>query len=145
MTRHLGGDIVEQYVIGALDAESVRFVEGHVAQCAECAKLLQQEAQLEVGLHETARLKNVVSLSSRRRRTVAVVAAAAAALAAGLVLVFSIDAEPPAAAQPKLRRCVDESTASKCISQAQFDGVITLGPNGEPIVPRYDVVPGAAP
>ena len=145
MTRHLGGDIVEQYVIGALDAESVRFVEGHVAQCSECAKLLQQEAQLEVGLHETARLKNVVSLSSRRRRLVAVVASAAVALAAGLVLVFSIDTEPPAAAQPKLRHCVDQSTATECISQGQFDGVITMGPNGEPIVPRYDVVPGAAP
>ena len=33
MTRHLVADIVEQYVIGALDAESVRFVEGHVAEC----------------------------------------------------------------------------------------------------------------
>lgn len=145
MTRHLGGDIVEQYVIGALDAESVRFVEGHVAQCPACAKLLQQEAQLEVGLHETARLKNVVSLSSRRRRVAVIASAAAAALAAGLVLVFSIDTEPPAAAQPKLRHCVDQSTASECISQGQFDGVITIGPDREPIVPRYDVVPGVAP
>jgi hypothetical protein len=146
MTRHLSGDIVEQYVIGALDAESVRFVEGHVAQCPACARLLQQEAQLEVALHETARIKDVVSLSSRRRRLVAVVAsAAAAALAAGLVLVFSVDTEPPAAAQPKLRHCVDQSTASECISQGQFDGVITIGPNRELIVPRYDVVPGVAP
>ena len=146
MTRHLSGDIVEQYVIGALDAESVRFVEGHVAQCPACATLLQREAQLEVALHETARLKNVVSLSSRRRRLVALVAsAAAAALAAGLVLVLSIDTEPPPAAHPKLRHCVDRSTATECISQGQFDGVITIGPNREPIVPRYDLVPGAAP
>lgn len=144
MNKHLAADIVEQYVIGALDAESVRFVEGHVAQCPPCAKLLQQEAALEVALHETVRRPKVVSLNSRRRR-IAAVASAAAVLAAGLVLVFSIESEPPAAAQPKLRRCVDASTASQCISQGQFDGVITIGPNLEPIVPRYDVVPGVRP
>ena len=68
MTQHLVTDIVEQYVIGALDAESVRFVEGHVAHCAPCAKLLQQEAALEVTLHQAGRHLKVVSLSSRRRR-----------------------------------------------------------------------------
>ena len=145
MNKHLVADIVEQYVIGALDSESVRFVEGHVAQCPACAKLLQQEAALEVALHETAQHRKVVSLSSRRRRIGAVVASAAAVLAAGLALVFSIEREAPPAAQPKLRRCVDAATASECISQAQFDGVITIGPNLEPIVPRYDVTPGVRP
>ena len=145
MTRHLVEDIVEQYVIGALDAESVRFVEGHVAQCAPCAKLLQEEAALEVALHETVRRTRVVSLTSRRRRIGALVASAAAVLAAGLVLVFSLESDPPAAAQPKLRQCVDASTATECISQGQFDGVITIGPRGEPIVPRYDVTPGVRP
>ena len=143
MQKHLVADIVEQYVIGALDAESVRFVEGHVAQCAACAKLLQQEAALEVALHETVRRTNVVSLTSRRRRIGALVASAAAVLAAGVVLAFSIESPPPAAAQPKLRQCVDATTATECISQAQFDGVITIGPRGEPIVPRYDVTPGS--
>ena len=145
MTQHLVTDIVEQYVIGALDAESVRFVEGHVAQCEPCAKLLQQEARLEVALHETARLTKVVSLSTRRRRVGAVVASAAALLAAGLVLVFSLERDPPQAAQPKLRQCADATTATECISQGQFDGVITIGPNNEPIVPRYDVTPGVRP
>ena len=145
INKHLVADIVEQYVIGALDAESVRFVDGHVAQCTDCAKLLQEEAALEVALHEVVRRKKVVSLNSRRRRIGAVVASAAAALAAGLVLVFSIDSEPPAAAQPKLRQCVDRSTASECISQGQFDGVITIGPDREPIIPRYDVTPGVGP
>jgi hypothetical protein len=145
MNKHLVADIVEQYVIGALDAESVRFVEGHVAQCPSCAKLLQQEARLEVALHETARRTRVVSISSRRRRIGAVVASAAALLAAGVVLVFSVEREPPAAAQPKLRQCVDQSTATECINQGQFDGVITIGPRGEPIVPRYDVTPGVRP
>jgi len=145
MTRHLVADIVEQYVIGALDAESVRFVEGHVAQCAPCAKLLQEEAALEVALHETVRLTKVVSLTSRRRRIAAVVASAAAVLAAGVALVFSLAGEPAAASQPKLRQCVDATTATECITQGQFDGVITIGPRGEPIIPRYDVTPGVRP
>lgn len=145
MNKHLVADIVEQYVIGALDAESVRFVEGHVAQCPPCAKLLQQEAALEVALHEVVRRKKVVSITSRRRRIGALVASAAAVLAAGVVLAFSIEREPPAAAQPKLRQCVDATTATECISQGQFDGVITIGPEGEPIVPRYDVTPGVRP
>ena len=145
MTRHLVGDIVEQYVIGALDAESVRFVEGHVAQCVPCARLLQQEAALEVALHETVRRTKVVAITSRRRKVAALVASAAAVLAAGLALVFSLGSEPPAASQPKLRQCVDATTATECISQGQFDGVITIGPRGEPIVPRYDVTPGVRP
>jgi hypothetical protein len=145
MNKHLVADIVEQYVIGALDAESVRFVEGHVATCPPCAKL-QQEAALEVALHETVRSSKVSSLQSRRRRRMgAVLASAAAVLAAGLVLVFSLDREPPSEGQPKLRRCVDASTASECISQGQFDGVITIGPNLEPIVPIYDAPSGALP
>ena len=145
MEKHLVADIVEQYVIGALDAESVRFVEAHVARCAPCAKLLQQEAAIEVALHETARHRKVVSLSSRRRKLVALVASAAAVLAAGLVLVFSFDREPAPAAQPGLRHCVEKSTASDCISRGQFDGVITIGPNHEPIIPRYDVTTGVRP
>ena len=145
MTRHLVADIVEQYVIGALDAESVRFVEGHVAQCVPCARLLQQEAALEVALHETVRRTKVVAITSRRRRVAALVASAAAVLAAGLALVFSLASEPSPSSQPKLRQCVDATTATECISQGQFDGVITIGPRGEPIVPRYDVTPGVRP
>lgn len=145
MQKHLVTDIVEQYVIGALDAESVRFVEAHVAQCAPCAQLLREEASLEVALHEVGQLGKVALLSTRRRKLGAVVASAAAVLAAGLVLVFSVDGEPPASSQPRLRSCVDVATASQCISKAQFDGVITIGPNREPIVPRYDVNPGVTP
>lgn len=137
--KHLSADIAEQYVIGALDAESVRFVEGHVAQCAECASLLQQEARVELALHEVGSMGSVVSLASRRRRVGAVVFSAVAAIAAAVVLVVVTDSEPPAAAQPALRSCTDPSTASQCIEQAQFDGVITIGPRGEPIVPRYEV------
>lgn len=138
--KHLSPDIAEQYVIGALDAESVRFVEGHVAQCTDCAKLLQQEARVEIALHEVGSMGNVVSLASRRRRVGAVIVSAVAAIAAAVILVVVTDSDsPPAAAQPSLRSCADPSTASKCIEQAQFDGVITIGPRGETIVPKYDV------
>lgn len=141
LTKHLSPDIAEQYVIGALDAESVRFVEGHVAQCGPCAALLQQEARVELALHDVAAMGKVVSLSSRRRRVGAVVLSALAAAAAAVVLVVTQTEQggPPRAEQPKLRTCSDPSTASRCIEQAQFDGVLTIGPRGEPIVPRYDV------
>jgi anti-sigma factor RsiW len=141
MSQHLVADIVEQYVIGALDPESVRFVEVHVAQCPACARLLQEEAQVEVALHEVAARGHVVSLSSRRRRVGALVASAAAALAAGVVLTVVFGSTPPASAQPTVRRCVDAATERDCLSQAQFDGVITLDPRGQPVVPRYDVTP----
>lgn len=146
MPRHLAGDLLEQYAIGALDLASTRFVEAHVAECAACAALLQREAALEVGLYEAAQHRAVVSLSARRRRRlVAGLASAAAVLAAGVALVFSLEREPSPAQQPRLRHCVDSSTASECISRGQFDGVITIGPDREPIIPRYDVTFGGQP
>lgn len=141
MQRHIGADVVEQYVMGALDVESSRFVEGHVAQCAQCAAMLQNEAAIEVAMHEVAALKKVVLLSTRRRRVGAAVASAVLAMAAGLVLIVSVDRQPPPHDQrPALRHCLEASTARDCISQAQFDGVITIGPDRELIVPLYDQV-----
>ena len=140
MHRHIGADVVEQYVMGALDVESSRFVEGHVAQCAECALMLQNEAALEVAMHEVAALKKVVSLSARRRKIGALVASAAVALAAGLVLIVSVDHQPSPTERPALRHCIEASTARDCILRAQFDGVITIGPDRQPIVPLYDQV-----
>lgn len=143
MQKHLVGDIVEQYVIGALDAESVRFVEGHVAQCPACARLLKDEAAVEVSLHQVAAMGKVVSLSSRRRRVTAVVASAVAAVAAAVVVVVVLGSNDGPGQAPALRQCSDPSTARECISKAQFDGVLTIGPRGEPIVPRYDVAGGS--
>lgn len=143
MSNHLTGELLEQYVIGALDADSVRFVEGHVAQCPACAGVLQREAQLEVSLHEVAH-RQVVSLDARRRRRVRAALASVALLAAGLLLSFALTPGPGASSAPALRRCDDAVTAKDCISRAQFDGVLTIGPGGEPIVPRYDVTPSGA-
>ena len=139
MQRHIGADVVEQYVMGALDVESSHFVEGHVAQCTQCALLLQREASLELALHEVASMKKAVLLSARRRKFGAIVASAALALAAGLVLVVSVDHQPPADKRPLLRDCTEAATARECISRGQFDGVITIGPERELIVPRYDL------
>ncbi len=143
MQQHLVGDIVEQYVIGALDAESVRFVEAHVAQCAACARLLQEEAQVELAQGAVAKMGRVVSITSRRRRMGAL-AASVLALAAGVAVVFDLSSEPAEVARPQVRRCDDTATASECISKAQFDGVITLDAEGQPIIPRYDVASAGA-
>lgn len=139
MQRHIGADVVEQYVMGALDVESSHFVEGHVARCPQCALLLQREASLELALHDIAAMKKVVLLSARRRKFGAIVASAALALAAGLVLVVSVDRQPPVDKRPSLRDCTEAMTARECISRGQFDGVITIGPQQELIVPRYDL------
>lgn len=140
MQKHLVGDIVEQYVIGALDPESVRFVEGHVAQCPACAQLLQAEARVELSLHEVASMQRVVSLSSRRKRVTALVAAVAAVLLG--VVAFGGLWPQSGSAPPSLRDCSEPSTSRSCIDRAQFDGELTIGPRGEPIVPRYDVSGG---
>lgn len=140
MQRHLGADVIEQYVMGALDLESSRFVEGHVAACPACALMLQREAELELKLHEVAAMKKIVSLSARRRTFGALVASAAVALGAGLVLLVSVDHQPPPETRPVLRQCTEASTARDCISRGQFDGVITIGPRLELIVPRYDEI-----
>ena len=140
---HLNPDLVEQYVIGALDAESTRFVEAHVAQCPACAVLLRDEARVEVALHEVAAAsvaqRKVVPLFKRRRVGVGVGVLAVAA-AAALVVVLRSGVPDEA---PRVRDCSNPGTARECISKAQFDGVLTIGPRGEPIVPRYDVTGGA--
>ena len=71
--------------------------------------------------------------------------ASIAALAAALAVFFLFETDPPAAAQPGLRHCDDERTATACIRSGQFDGVITIGPDREPIVPRYELTPGVRP
>ena len=103
--------------------------------------MLQREAQVEVALHEVASQRNVVSLSSRRRRVTVVISALAAVAATVLIAVvrFGGSTDSP----PSLRECNDPATAAACLSKAQFDGVITLDPRGQPVVPRYDV--GGAP
>lgn len=143
MGRCLSPDVVEQYVIGSLDPDSARFVDTHVGGCRACAAMLAREAKLEVQLHEVAELSRVVPLSSRRRRAGAAVLSVAAALAAGVVLLVTFEREPPADEAPRIARCEDPGSAAACIERAKFDGVITIGPGNELVVPRYDAVPTA--
>lgn len=139
-TTHLTTDLVEQYVIGALEGDSARFVEAHVGACPACAALLAKEARLEAALHDVADLANVVPLKARRRRLS--LAAAGAAMAAGLLALVSLsDRPPPKEKEPRILRCEGTTNPGECVARGQFDGVITIGPDNQLLVPRYDELP----
>ena len=141
MASHLTEDLVEQYVIGALEGDSARFVESHVEACADCAALLAKEARLEVALHEVADLSNVVPLGAKRRRRWPVAAAVGALAAGALVVVGLGERPPPAEKAPQVRDCDAAEDPSGCVARGQFDGVLTIGPGKQLVVPRYDEVP----
>jgi anti-sigma factor RsiW len=143
MATHLTAELIEEYVIGALEGDSARFVEAHVDGCADCAALLAKEARLEAALHEVADLANVVPLAAKRRRRWPL-AAAGAALAAGLVVVVGLmERPPPAEKAPRVLQCTGAQDARDCVARGQFDGVITIGPDKQLVVPRYDELPSA--
>lgn len=52
VNAHLGADELEQYVLGALEAEAIRRVEWHARGCSSCAEALAEEARLETALRE---------------------------------------------------------------------------------------------
>jgi hypothetical protein len=141
MATHLSTELIEEYVIGALEGDSARFVEAHVEGCEACAALLAKEARLEAALHQVADLSNVVSLSAKRRRRWPL-AAAGAVLAAGLVVVVGLaERPPPVEKAPRVRECTGAQDPGDCVAQGQFDGVITIGPDKQLLVPRYDELP----
>ncbi len=84
-------------------------------------------------------MKKVVAISTRRRRIGAIVASAALAVAAGLVMLVSLERAPGPVKSFEVQQCTEASTAQACITRGQFDGVITLGPGRELLVPRYDL------
>ncbi|MCC6335277.1 MAG: zf-HC2 domain-containing protein [Myxococcales bacterium] len=142
MASHLTPDLVEQYVIGALEGDSARFVEAHVEGCADCAALLAKEARLEAALYEVGELANVVPLAAQRRRRRLSVAAAVVAVAAGLLLVVGLsERPPPPEKRPRVLECTAEKDPGACVARGQFDGVITIGPGNQLLVPRYDQLP----
>jgi anti-sigma factor RsiW len=135
---HLVPEELEHYVIGALDQAGAARVEAHTASCATCAAALQSEARLEVGLLQLA--AQPAPLQAFRRRARVAVAVSALAAAAGLALVFSsvlrVDGRPQP--PPRVERCDQSSAPTDCLARAQFDGVLTIGPNQEVVVPRYE-------
>ncbi|MEW5740612.1 MAG: zf-HC2 domain-containing protein [Myxococcota bacterium] len=142
MATHLTRELVEEYVIGALEGDSARFVEAHVEGCAECAALLAKEARLEAAMYEVGELANVVPLAGQRRRRRLSVAAAVVAVAAGLVLLVGLtERPPPPEKSPRILECGGVEDPGACVARGQFDGVITIGPGNQLLVPRYDELP----
>ena len=136
MSGHVTSDILEQYVIGALDAASVSWVETHAADCQACAAALEAEARLELGLFELAAMPP--SLEGRRKGRAWLAVGVATALAGAAMWLFLVDRSPPADQRPSVVRCSDAQSAAECIARAQFDGVLTIGPDQQLVVPRYE-------
>lgn len=143
MSEHLSKGLLEEYVIGALDDGSMRFVEAHVEGCAACAALLAREARLEGGLYALGERAAVAPLLTGRRRKLSMAVAGIAVAAGVMVVVGLFDSTPPPEKHPHVRRCVDADAAKEgeCLAQARFDGVISIGPGNQLLVPRYELVP----
>lgn len=138
MPGHVSPDDLEQYVIGALDAASASWVEAHAARCEACAKALASEAQLELSMFEVAALPAALGGARQRRARIAATLTGLTALAAGVLWLFSVERSPPENGHPRIVRCADTRSAAECIAQAQFDGVLTIGPDSQLVVPRYE-------
>jgi len=143
---HLTPDELQDFVIGSLDSPSSQRLEAHVERCEACAKELAREARLEVsllevgeGLQPPARVHVLEDRRKRRLRT-ATFSALGVAAAAALVVVFSVERPTPGGKGPSINHCTDPHQAADCIAQGEFDGVISIGPDRQLIVPRYDAV-----
>jgi anti-sigma factor RsiW len=143
MSGHLTPEALELYILGALDAEPSLALEAHAATCTACAAALQREARLELGLLEVARAPASLQGFRRRRLQLGVAGLAAAAAAAVLLLLVQPRATPDG--QPRLVRCEDPRQASECLAGAQYDGLLTIGPDNQLVVPLYDASPRGAP
>jgi hypothetical protein len=141
---HLSPDDLVGYVMGALDEASSARVETHALRCEGCAARLAAEARLEVSLLEVGAglepAAQVWSLAERRRRRVQAAAWSAVGVlaAATLLIILSSERATPLGKEPTVNRCTDPNQAASCIARSAFDGVISIGPDRQLIVPRYD-------
>jgi hypothetical protein len=142
---HLTASQLEQYVIGALEPAAVVHLERHVESCELCALALRREAALELKLAEVALDTSPAPLARpfpvRLTAAVLGLSMAAAALLAAVLYVpgQSVDGSP------RLVRCSDPTSAAACVARADYDGLLSVGPNDEVVVPRYDQLPEATP
>jgi hypothetical protein len=143
---HLTPDELQDFVTGSLDPAASRRLEAHVEGCEACAKELAREARLEVSLLEVGDglqpAAQVLALEDRRKRRLrtATLSALGVAVAAALVVVLSVERPTPGGKGPSINHCTDPHRAADCIAQGEFDGVISIGPDRQLIVPRYDAV-----
>ena len=140
MTDHLSAEVLEQYVIGALEPLEVARVEAHVGACEACAASLGREARLEQGLYEVAAMPAPLRV---RRRWVGVAASGLALAAGAAAFIVAQHRSTSRDGEPRLVRCDDPRSADDCIAKARFDGLVSLGPGAEVDVPRYDEQPGS--
>jgi hypothetical protein len=148
MNDHLASELLTDYAMGTLDASSAEAVDAHVETCTRCAALLQREARLEFGLTEVASglPRTIVGAARGRRRwSTRLAVGAGMALAAGLVLVLDANPASKSAPAPEVRYCNAPGAAADCLARARFDGLLSVGPREELVVPRYEIVPSAAP
>lgn len=139
-TPHATPEALEAWVLGTLEPAEAEALEAHTLECAACAQALAHEAAFEQRLHALAvapRSRAVTRLSRAQRPALYAATLMAAAAAVTLFLrvqPLRFDHEP------KVVQCHDAS----CEAKARFDGVLSLGPDGELKVPRYEDVPGGA-
>jgi anti-sigma factor RsiW len=140
MPTHVKREVLEQYVIGALEPHEEQVIDAHLADCDACAQVMKAEAQLELALVEVAHaptpLRRVVRQPpSRLAALVTTVGVALAASVLFLVWRGPVSTVEPA---PQVVHCDDPRSAASCIARAHFDGVITIGPDRQLSVPRYE-------
>jgi anti-sigma factor RsiW len=135
---HVNPDQLEQYVLGTLEGGDAAALEAHAASCESCALALQREARLELGLQDLAALPTPAAARPAPRRRVRVAVATFFAAAAALGLFAWPSAAPSPSQAPAVRRCDEATAPSDCVARAQFDGVLTIGPDRQVVVPRYD-------
>lgn len=141
MNSHGTAADFEAYVTRCSDETQVSALESHVAACAECSAALAREARLDLSLYEVARAPAVPT--SHRFRWAA---GGIAALAAGLLAIFAIPrTRPERDGALEIRRCDGFAHPAGCIAQGMYDGVITIGPQQQLIIPRYDVTKRSSP
>ncbi len=139
MSGHPHPEAFEHYVLGLLDAGAQGELEAHLGACPACAAALAREARLELALMEVARAP--VSLKATRARRLRLGAAAAAVAAAAAAVLLVVGTPPGGEQRPRLVDCSDPRSADACLAGAQYDGLLTIGPGNELVVPRYDASP----
>jgi anti-sigma factor RsiW len=146
MNDHVTADVLVDYAMGTLDAASMEVVEAHVEICPRCLAELQREARLECGLYDVAAAlprDAVVRLPNRRRWSTRVALGAGLAVAAGLVLALGGAFTSAPTTAPEVRYCNAPDVSADCLARARFDGLLSVGPREELVVPRYEIVPSA--
>jgi hypothetical protein len=145
---------VISYVQGALTGAEAERLEEHVAACADCARLMAEEAQLEMRLHELGasaggrRTREPVAVASGAGHARWVVAPAAALVVLVATLLVRSKSPPlsrgPETQDPQDRRppvtCLQQEDAARCREDAARRGLRIDYPPAMAGIPRYETL-----